>query len=215
MTGTRRIWAQLAIIAITASGALMGAGAAAQADPPPGWEPGEYGLRPTSATQWVHQGRYADAPGNFHTGWVNVEEDDDVLTGSLADWWCPAGVTPPLYGIDGTECKLKGSTWIEYIQYWDVAKFNYTRDRLSLHGDWPTIDIDGNATGTVRIDLTFQGLGEPDETIDESGEFLGYSEYFNDARATGKVDGHSVGGSRTTQYGGSIGYYLDGWVRSD
>ena len=87
---------RMAIVAALAGGALLGGGSSAQADPPPGWGPGEYGLEADFADiGWTYRGWYDGLPGNVHTGYVNVEEDDDVLTVELNNWFCPSGATPP------------------------------------------------------------------------------------------------------------------------
>jgi hypothetical protein len=217
VTRTRRTWAQLAIIAITTAGALVGAGSSAHADPPPGWEPGPGGVEyDLGDVAWVHEGRYAGVAGNWHTGWLTVEEDDDGLTGELYDWQCPAGVTPPDPNRNPeTTCTLRGYRYVDYAQYYDVARFNQKLNRLVVHGDYPVFDANYEPVGTVRIDLTIKGMGDPEVTIDESREILDYTEIFHDTRATGKVDGHGLGGHNTRQLDyGRIGFWLDGWVRT-
>ena len=44
-------------------------------------------------------------------------------------------------------------------------------------------------------------------------EYLEYSELFQTAHATGRVDGHGIGGAKTRQFNTSIGFWLDGWIR--
>jgi hypothetical protein len=216
MTRIRKTWAQLATIAILATGAVMGLGTTAKADPPPGWKPGPNAFTlDLGNVQWVHKGWYSGVPGNWHTGWLNVEEDDDILTGGLVDWWCPAGAEPPDEGLHpgATGCTVRVFQGIEYIQWWDVARFNQKQDRLTIRGDYPTYDLDLNPTGTVNIDLVIQGQGAPEIRIDESQEYLEYSELFQTAHATGRVDGHGIGGAKTRQFNTSIGFWLDGWIR--
>lgn len=214
----RRVWARsAAALTVVAASAIAGMGAA-QADPPPGWEPGQYGVEYDLADiGWTHPGHYAGVPGNWHTGWINVEEDDDGVTGTLLDWRCPAGVEPPgPYAPSGepTRCTLKGSRWLEYIQYYDVATIDQARDRMTVNLDVP-VYVDGfEPDGTVRVDLVIKGLGDPEITSDESGEVLDYTEVFDTVRARGKVDGHRVRGPNTTQEDGRMGFWLDGWTRS-
>jgi hypothetical protein len=217
MTRTRRTWAQLAAIAVVATGALIGTGTAAKADPPPGWEPGPDSIEYDFADLgWVHKGFYSGVAGNWHTGWLNVEEDDDGLTGELVDWRCPAGVEPPApiigsYTVD-TPCKVKRLQVIEYIQYYDVAWFNQTRDRLVLRGDFPLIDELHDPIGTVHIDMYFQATGDPTVTSDTSTGTLDYSESWATATGVGTVDGHGLGGHSTQQSRGRVSFYLESWV---
>jgi hypothetical protein len=202
---------RLAIVATVAACALLGGGSSAQADPPPGWEPGASGTQADFAdVGWTHQGRYQGMRGNWHTGYVNVEEDDDVLTVVLNDWWCPRGVTPPSPYQDATvdtRCTRKSGKEITYYDWWDVADFDQARNRLTVRGNF-TDSVD---TDTVRLDLAIQGKGRPAVTQDTSNGLLYYSEVFENVHATGRVDGHRVDGPRTTQEDGMIRFYLDSW----
>jgi hypothetical protein len=215
MRGKVKTLTRLAIVATVTAGALLGGGSSAQADPPPGWEPGEYGLEADFADiGWTHRAWYDGVPGNVHTGYVNVEEDDDVLTVELNNWFCPSGVTPPGPYDDrnvATNCKWRSGKFVNYFQWWDVADFNQALDKLTVQGEF----TDGFGTDTVSLDLVFKASGEPDVTIDESGPILDYSEYFHNVQVIGKVDGHKVSpATNLTQTGGRIGFYLDGWVRT-
>lgn len=212
-------WTRLLSAVALAAGATLAGGGAAHADPPAGWGPGEYGLQADFAdVAWTHQGRYEGVRGNWHTGWINIEEDDDVITGSLADWWCPAGAQPPgPYDPDqqSTDCKLRSSHWLEYIQYWDVATFDHATNRLRVDMDVPSdADGDGEYEGTVRVDLVISGVGKPVVTKDTSGEILDYGEAWTTTKTWGRVDGHRVRGPGTVQEQGRLSFYLDGWVRT-
>jgi hypothetical protein len=212
----RQMWARRVGTGALAAAALLGGAGAAQADPPPGWGPGEFGVEYDLADViWSHHGRYDDALGNWHTGWLTVEEDDDGVTGELIDWRCPDGVEPPT-GFAGqpTTCKQKGYVWLEYIQFWDVAHFDQALNRLDVRLDAPAYDEDYTPVGTVRIDVVIKGVGTSEITSDESGEILDFSEIWNDTKSWGHVDGHRVRGPNTTQVQTRMGYWLDGWTRT-
>ena len=132
--------ARLVIAATVAAGALLGGGSSAQADPPPGWEPGEIGWEADFADiGWTFRGWYDGVPGNVHTGYLNVEEDDDVLKIWLNNWFCPSGATPP-HPYDtpdvATTCKWRSGKYVSYIDWWDVADFNQARNKLTVQGEY-------------------------------------------------------------------------------
>ena len=214
--GTRvRSLTRLVIVATVTAGALIGGGSAAQADPPPGWEPGEYGLEADFGNvEWTYRGWYDGVPGNVHTGYLNVEEDDDGLTVSLNNWFCPSGATPPgpyEPRPAATTCKWRSGKFVNSSEWWDVADFNHARNELTVEGEF----TDGFSSDTVSVDLVLKASDEPEVTINESGPILEYGEYFDDVQAFGKVDGHKVNPStKLTQTAGSIFFYLDGWVRT-
>jgi hypothetical protein len=214
-----RFWktcAQLASIAVLATGVLAGTGEAARADVPPGWVPGpnSYEADFGDAT-WVHHGFYAGRAGNVHTGWVNVEEDDDVLTAELIDWKCPAGAEPPAPGT-GTAgagaCKVKRYQWVSYIQYYDVATFNQKRDRLRLSGDFAAVDQNDQPAGTVSFNLYLEGVGAPTVSSTVTEGTLHHEESWSEARLFGKIDGHGLAGRNTTQLSGQVSFYVEGYV---
>jgi len=204
---------RLAIVVTVTAGALLGGGSSAQADPPPGWGPGEYGLEADFADiGWTYRGWYDGLPGNVHTGYVNVEEDDDVLTVELNNWFCPSGAAPPgpYDAPTATTCKWRSGKFVNYGQWWDVADFNHARNKLTVKGDF----TDSFGTDTVSLDLVFKASDQPDVTIDESGPILEYGESFDTVQVTGKVDGHRVNPTaKLTQINGQIRFYLDGWER--
>jgi hypothetical protein len=110
----------MASASVLALVALLAAAGTAQAAPPLGWQPEEgsgveYDLADVS---WAHQGHFDGRLGNWHTGYLNVEEDDDGVTGDLYDWRCPPGVQPPAaWDSDQTSvCKQKGYRYVENVQ---------------------------------------------------------------------------------------------------
>jgi hypothetical protein len=213
MTRIRKTWAQLAAIAVIATGVLVGAGTAAKADIPPGWVPGPDSVEADFGdTVWVHQGFYPGVAGNWHTGWLNIEEDDDVLTAELVDWKCPAGAQPPSSYGQPTTCKVKRYQWVSYFQYYDVATFNQKRDRLVLRGDFPATGLNGEPAGTVNFDVYFQAVGTPTVTSNTSTGTLDYSESWSNARLVGKIDGHGLAGHGTTQLYGNTSFYVESYV---
>lgn len=211
---TKRLARLAAAAATVTTMTLLGAGPVAQADPPPGWAPGEYGLEYDFAdVGWTHRGWYRGVAGNVHTGHVNVEEDDDGLTVVLNDWFCPRGATPPSpsdpRGV-ATRCTWRSGKFVNYTQWWDVADFNHARNKLVVRG----VFADSSSTDSVSVDLVIKALDDPEVVIDESGPILDYSESYTDVRAIGKVDGHPVHPApNRTQTDGSIYLYLDGWER--
>lgn len=211
----RQVWGRVLGATALAAGAVLAGASAAQADPPPGWGPGQDGVEYDFAdTAWSHHGRYDDHLGNWHTGWVNVEEDDDGITGELYDWWCPAGVQPPTYYTPDpdTACKVKGSMWLEYFQYFDVASFDQARNRLEVHMDVPAyVDGADEATTTVRLDLFIRGRGAPAVESDDSSGYLYYGESWTDAKTWGRVGGERVNGANTENSTAVVRFRLDGW----
>ena len=214
----RNTGARLATLAVLTTGVLFGASTPAQADIPPGWEPGPSHLSfeaDFGDVTWKHQGFYAGVAGNWHTGWVNVEEDDDVLTAELIDWKCPAGVEPPAPGT-GTgaagACKVKRYQWVSYIDHPDVATFNHKRDRLVLRGDFPATGLNDEPAGTVHFDLYLEGVGEPEVTTDTSTGTLYHEEYWWQALLRGTIDGHGLAGHGTTLLSARTGFYVTGYV---
>lgn len=215
------MWGRAIGAAALTTGALLGGAGAAQADPPPGWEPGEGAVEYDFADLgWTHHGWYPGQRGNWHTGQLTFEEDDDGITGQLLDWRCPAGAQPPSpYDPDqeSDDCTLKNSRWLEYIQFYDVATIDQASDRMTVNIDVPAYDgaFDPEPSGSVRLDLVIKGLDDaPEVHIDESGEILDYYEIFYDLNAWGKVDGRRIKGPNTTQEAGRMGFWLDGWVRT-
>lgn len=185
-----------------AGAAVMTGGAAADADPPRAWTGGveaDFGR-----VWWVHEGSYAGAPGNWHLGDLTIEEDDDVLTGSLVDWSCPDGARPPdplLSPVPPTPCTIVGGTYVEQLDPWDIAVFDHATNRLRLSGDFREVDATSTAVGTVAIDVTLVGTGTPEKyrTYSAGRTRLEYEEYFPTAKAWGRFDGHRVGGPHVTQ----------------
>ena len=212
--GLVRALPRLLAVSSVALGALLLGGGPAHADPPPGWAPGEFGLEYDYADiGWTHRGWYDGTAGNVHTGWVNVEEDDDVLTVELNDWFCPAGATPPSPADSRdvpTACKWRSGKFVNYIQWWDVATFDHRRDKLIVRGDF----TDAFSAETVRLDLVLKSSDPPEVVSDETGPVLDYSETFDEVVAVGKVDGRRVDpAANRTQTGGLIRFTLDGWER--
>lgn len=211
--------ARLAAATTTTAAVLLGLGAPAHADPPSGWGPGQYGVEYDFAGfDWIHHGHYHGIAGNWHTGWVNVEEDDDGITGDLVDWRCPRHVVPPSPYDDptGTRCVEVGDRYLEDNLNWDTAVFHQASNRLTLNRDVPAYDsTTGADLGTVRIDVSMRAKNPPVVVDDESGPILDYSEDYVGVPARGRVDGHRVSGPCTRPISsGRIGFWLDGWERT-
>ena len=216
----KRWAARVAVVAVAGAASLTAAGGAAVADPPPGWVGGDQ--YETAAIAWKHQAKYLDAPGNWHSGYVYVSESGPGISGQLYDWRCPAGVTPPNHNAwppVTTVCTVKRTLWFnteslrDPIHPFDMATFNHKKNLAEVHHDVLVEDGNGSPAGTIRIDVTFKGVGAPDVTKDESGPGLVYSEYWHDTKTVGRVNGHRVNGPGVTQYEEAVGFTLDGWVR--
>lgn len=208
----------LATATLAAAALTAGAGSA-HADPPKGWQPGtEYDYGRIIFTQ---HGWFKDRPGNYHTGDIEVEEDDDGVTGFLADWRCTEDAVPPQpYSNDPVDprCKLKQAVGLQELDgTLNLGTFDQKNNRLGVHLDVPTLDyntgeVDG---GTVRIDLTIVGLGAPTIYKNTTATTLEYEEYFfNGVKAWGQVDGKWLGKTNTVIHSGSIGFWLDGYTRT-
>jgi hypothetical protein len=191
--------------------ALIGASGAVQADPPAGWTGGsqaEFGR-----VTWVHDGWYQGAKGNWHVGALDIDEDDDGTTGSIVDWRCPDGVEPPgplVWPLPPTTCKQVGQTYISDLDPWDVASFDHATDRLTIVGQFDEVDADYNVIGTVAINVTIKGLGDPlvSEFPSADGKTLYYDEFFTEGKAWGRVDGHRVSGPKVTQVSARAGFSI-------
>jgi hypothetical protein len=199
-------------------GALLAGAAASQAAPPPGWGPGDYGVEYDLAdVAWTHHGHYSGSLGNWHTGYLNVEEDDDGITGWTYDWRCPDGVEPPAAtdSDQTSQCTMKGSLWFENFQDWDSAKLDFTRNRMDVNIDADGYDgVTGDYVRPVRIDIVLKGLGTSTITSDQSGEILDWTEIWYNVKTWGHVDGHRIAGPNTETQPIRMGYWLDGWTRS-
>ena len=146
-------------------------------------------------------------------GELTIEEDDDVLTGSITDWRCPDGVEPPgplVWPVPSTSCKVKGVTYINQLDPWDVASFDHSTDRLTIDGEFDEIDSTYVVIGKVAIDLTIRGLGQPSVSKfpSDDGKTLYYDEFFDDTKAWGRVDGHRVSGPNVTQVDSWVGFAI-------
>ncbi len=217
-------WARATLVAVMAAGALIAGGTAAVADPPKGWVPGDFGNEYDFGTvYWTHHGRYADAPGNWHTGTLTIEEDDDGITGGLYDWNCPAGAKPPRAGAPSTNtCTLARGRYLDSVfggdPGFDLAQFDQAHNRLTSHRDVSVFDLNDVRLGTVRVDLTFQGIGKPTDslfrTVTNGGvTSMDYFERYTGV-VCGKVDGHRVRGPGTKQEAPDLGFNVSGWVRA-
>lgn len=215
-TLTRR-FGQLAFAVALASVAVMTGGANADADPPRAWTGGteaDFG-----SVRWVHQGSYAGATGNWHLGELTIEEDDDILTGSITDWRCPQGEAPPdplVWPTPPTGCTVTGLTWISQLDPWDIARFDHATNRLTLKGDFDVLDAADEVVRTAPIDLTIAGVGAPQVSRwkADDGSSLDYEELWATTRAWGRVDGHRVSGPKVTQVSTSLSFYIYGMTRA-
>jgi hypothetical protein len=214
----RRGTVRIASAAALTFGALLTGAVAAQADPPPGWGPGDYGVEyDLGDVAWMHHGRYDATLGNWHTGYLNIEEDDDGITGWLIDWRCPDGVKPPT-AIDPDQtsvCKQKGGVYFDNLVISDSAKLDFAHNRMDLNIDTDGYDlVSGDYVRPVRVDIVLKGRGASTITSDESGEILDWTEIWYDVKAWGRVDGHRIAGPNTTTDPIRMGYWLDGWERT-
>lgn len=221
MTVRGQSWAaRIVVVAAATTAGVVGGGQAAHADPPPGWVGGDQ--YDSANVAWMHKAKYDDAPGNWHTGHVYVDESGYGISGEAIDWRCPAGVTPPRHNAwppETTVCEIKRTRWFnteslgDPIHPFDMATFNHRTNVAEVHHDIAALDGNGDPAGTIRIDLIFKGLGEPVVNIDESGPSLVYDELFYDTKIYGRVNGHRVNGPGVTQYEERVGFTLDGWTR--
>ena len=217
MSPVTRRYARATAVSILSAAALLGAPSATQADPPDGWTGGsqaEFGR-----VTWVHDGRYPGAKGNFHVGELDIDEDDDGITGSIKDWSCPDGVEPPgplLWPVPETSCEVKGTTYIFDMDPVDVASWDHARNRLTMSGQFDTVDADYNVIGSVPINVTMKGLGEPAVTYAPSpfDTTLFYDEAFFDVKVSGRVAGRRVSGPHVTQFAEHnwVGFSIYGMV---
>jgi hypothetical protein len=195
------------------------------ADPPKGWTPGTYGIEyDFGHVSWTQHGTHAYAPGNWHTGDVTVEEDDDGITGPVTDWTCPRGDTPPAYPWSQTpsKCKVARYQWIDTtgqpIGVDGLSSFDQRKNQLIVRGDFWAWDMNDNRNGTVHLDLVFQAVGSPVVRKDVYGtapdELLDYSESWSKANVWGRVNGLRVNGPGTTQLCDGISFQDSGWVRA-
>ena len=214
-TTLRRLGHLTAAVAL-AAGAVITGSTPADADPPRAWTGGTQADFGT--VRWVHEGWYAGAQGNWHLGELVIEEDDDVLTGSIVDWKCPDGVRPPDPFINPpppTTCKQKDITWVSQLSPWDVATFDHERNRLTISGEFDEYDTQDQVVGTVPIDVTFAGVGAPvaERWLSPDRSTLDYSEYWESVKVWGRFDGHRVSGPDVTQTQTSMSFYVYGMTR--
>jgi hypothetical protein len=213
MTSPFRRVAHLGAATVLSTAVLVGGAGASQADPPDDWTGGS--RADWGRVTWIHDGWYPGAQGNWHVGELTLGEDDDGVTGSITDWRCPDGVTPPgplVWPVPATSCKVKGRTTIYDISVQDFADYDLARDRLTMKGDFAVIDDDPNVPiGRVPIDLTIKAVGDPYVSSFPSadGTTLYYDELFPDAKAWGRVDGHRVSGPKVTQVDSYVGYAIN------
>lgn len=217
MTSLMRHLARASAVLLLPATALVGVAGAVQADPPAGWTGGfqaEFGV-----VTWVHDGWYVGAKGNWHVGELDIDEDDDGITGSIIDWRCPDGVEPPgplTWPLPATTCKQVGRTSIFDLEPVDVATFDHATNRLTLTGQFDEIDSNYDVIGTVDINVTIKGLGDPkvSNVPSADGKTLFYDEFFIDAKAWGRVDGHRVSGPKVTQVDARAGFTIYDMVRA-
>jgi len=200
----------LAVATVLAAAMTTGAGSA-HADPPSGWEGADqfdYGR-----IMFTQPGWFAGRPGNFHTGDVEAEEDDDGMTGFISDWFCRGDARPPApYSSDPVDprCKLKQTTGLMDLSdpAFSLLTYDHVHDRATIHLDVDTVDPDTwERTGEVRIDLTIKGVGDPVVTM-QPGVF--YEEWFYDVTARGTVDGIRISKAKTVIHSGALDFWLDG-----
>ncbi len=63
---------------------------------------------------WTLAGGAPGRPGNAHSGYSYLEEEDDFhrpaeVAGTLIDWQCPQGAIPPVYGFKSPDCQFEAS----------------------------------------------------------------------------------------------------------
>lgn len=219
----RRPLARCATLAAAVSAVLLIVGGGAQADPPDGWAPGPDGFEfDYGRVLYTQHGWIEGRPGNYHVGDVEAEEDDDGVTGFIRDYFCRGdAVPPPPFSTEPADprCTLKQTVHLDEGDYNPaMAVFDHERNRVGIHLEVDSFDSTSEEPrGTVRIDLTIAGRGEPDVTHEETPTGLTYDEWWHDGvRAWGKVDGITIN-KRTTvihQDHSLIGFWLYNWVRT-
>lgn len=213
--------ARYAVAAAVVSAATLVTGGPAHADIPDGWVPGDDGIEyDFGFTSWMHQGRYADTLGNWHTGYITVEEDDDGITGELQDWYCKGTAQPPKPGSTSTpngRCTLKKSRWLDTIDQpvgLEMSTFKHQRNVLRVNLTVDAYDTYlGDRVGSVPINIGIRAIGAPDEVSESgSGSSLYFHESYGTTKSWGTVDGHHIDrATRTTQFSGRISFDLSEW----
>jgi hypothetical protein len=97
--------------AVFAATALTAAPASADEVPP------EWGDPVFQAGYWTVVGRQdghlPHRRGNQHVVLASTN-DEDVVIGQVNDWWCPAGITAPVYWSEQSTCRLRRHDDLEF-----------------------------------------------------------------------------------------------------
>lgn len=117
-------------------------------------------------------GPMAHRPGNQHV-FTAITREEEVLTGQVLDWRCPAGVTAPLGYSDATTCENKGLSSLDLdhdaysagaplvIRWSPRLRYMVLRSPATLTEEYVTsprvrhgtVSIRARATGTLHLDL--------------------------------------------------------------
>jgi len=213
-----------------AGSCVIAAAPIAHADPPTGWDKVDEGGKAT--VSWRLEGRIEGRPGNWRTGWLNVDWEylDDSAVGFVADWWCPPGARPSQDPTKPTSCSLR-----RYVTIADhdttrtfagaaqnyVAEFDHSADTLSVSGIVEgRRGVDGQgARVQLPIDVTLEAVGEP--RIDRQrydvpgGRQLDYREVWVDGSTLdGRLAGVPVGSADVKQFRTGLWYAFIGFRAS-
>jgi hypothetical protein len=149
--------------------------------------------------------------GNWHTSSVDVDTDDDGVTGGLTDWRCPAGENPTQL--------VNTCTRLEDYSFSDTPELSVTTSsKLGTARISGPVQLEVASTGEVissRIDLRLRGTGEYIRTVTIQQESAGAetwdSKLVEKSRdgvtATGRVGWLSTSPSRATTIATPITQY--------
>ena len=206
----------LRILSVLVASALMSLSVvSAQADLLPGdWESSEeyhYG-----DAAWATHRKLPQLPGNWHTGWISLEDNDDMVVGAEYHWSCPAGVTPPQprpFAVPAaTTCTLRAMFDLQGDRWGDprrdlVITYDHAGDTLSFRGI--AIVLNGGAqVGERPYNVTVHGVGESTVTESES-DVNGYlwaerDERWDTTEVSGRIGKISLSSPRVTVYPGVL-----------
>jgi hypothetical protein len=162
-------------------------------------------------------GHIAGRLGNWHTVSVTIETDDDWVTGLVADWRCPKGVTRPIPGYQGerTRCTPVGGARINNPDVIPVTVSPRLR-KATAAGNVTATDFVTGAPTTVDLDITWNGKGAyaADVTtgtyVNDDGiltEWRAIDAHRDGVVAEGIVDGFDLSARHAATRAGSIYLY--------
>lgn len=185
------------------------------APPASGADPGPW-VQETTAAFWEVTasvpGRTPGRVGNWHTVLVNIEMDDDGLTGWVRDWRCPQGTEPPAPHTDssGSACTLRAAHFLDDSYLYDdtgvavrwTPRLRYVR----ATGDVNVSDAAGSLPdGFVRLVGRSRGPYTQTETVE--GDYRTLEQSREGVRARGRVLGVRLGTPGATVDAGPLSVY--------